>query len=33
MGMRAEVHFHPAMPVQDLAAANLQELAQKWGSA
>jgi hypothetical protein len=33
IGMSAEVHFHPAMTAQDLAAANLHELAQKWGSA
>ena len=32
-GMNAEVHFHPVMTAQDLASANLQELAKKWSGA
>jgi hypothetical protein len=32
LGMNAEVHFPPALTGQDLANADLEGLAKKWGS-
>lgn len=31
--MNAQVHFHPAMTREDLAQANLHDLARKWSGA